>query len=571
MKRFKKVWCVDFEFYAPGGERPEVLCMVAMEFNSGRFLHYWRDQLTGKPPFDMGPDTLVVAYYASAEINCFLSLSWPMPENLLDLFVEFRGLYNGLPTIGGYGLLGALTTYRVASIDGCEKKEMRELAMRGGLYSSDERSALLKYCETDVVALSKLLPNMLSTIDLPRALLRGRYMKAVAHMEWNGVPIDTETMQRLRLHWEGIKIQLVAEVDSAYGVYEGLTFKQSRFELWLKLNDIPWPRHQSGTLDLQDDTFKEMGKAYPAVGPLRELRASLSRLRLNKLAVGSDGRNRCLLSPFSSKTSRNQPSNAKFIFGPSAWCRGLIKPLEGDGIAYIDYSQQEFAIAAALSRDDKMIAAYESGDPYLEFAKQAGAVPQDATKSSHPIERKLYKACVLAVQYGMGAESLAQRINCSLREAKHLLLRHRETYATFWTWSDAVLHFALTQNYLVTTLGWRIRLGSSLKINDRSLRNFPMQANGAEILRLACIFATEAGITVCAPVHDALLIEASIERLDDDIGRIQDFMQKAGEIVLGGFKLRTDVDVVRWPDRYMDERGVDMWERVSRLMMDLDG
>ena len=570
MRLFKEIWCIDFEFYVPEGERPEVLCMVAMEVNSGRCCRLWIDQLTDMPPFAIGSDTLVVAYYASAEISCFLSLGWPMPKNLMDLYVEFRCLHNGLSPMSGYGLLGALTTYGIAGIDGCEKKEMRELAMRGGFYSKSERSALLEYCETDVVALSKLLSKMLGTIDLPRALLRGRYMKAVAHMEWNGVPIDTETLQKLRIHWEGIKTQLVAEVDSAYGVYGGLTFKQSRFEQWLRLNDIPWPRHPSGTLDLQDDTFKEMVKAYPAVGPLRELRASLSGLRLNKLTVGSDGRNRCLLSPFSSKTSRNQPSNAKFIFGPSAWYRGLIKPREGFGIAYIDYSQQEFAIAAALSKDDKMIVAYESGDPYLEFAKQAGAVPQNATKNSHPAERKLYKACVLAVQYGMGSESLAQRINCSVREAKHLLQRHRETYNIFWEWSDAALNFALTQNYLVTALGWRIRLGSSMKINDRSLRNFPMQANGAEILRLACIFATETGITVCAPVHDALLIEASIERLDDDIRCTKDFMQKAGEIVLGGFKLRTDVDVVRWPDRYMDERGVDMWERVSRLIMDLD-
>ncbi len=571
MRRFQEVWCIDFEFCAPDGERPEVLCLVAMELNSRRLIHCWRDQLSDKPPFNIGPYALIVAYYSSAEMNCFMALGWPMPENLLDLYAEFKCLHNGLLPISGYGLLGALTSYGIMSIAGSEKKEMRELAMRGGQYSSEERSTLLQYCETDVVALSKLLPRMHSTIDLPRALLRGRYMKAVAHMEWNGVPIDTETLQKLRLYWEDIKVQLVAEVDSAYGVYDGLTFKQSRFEAWLKLNDIPWPCHPSGALDLQDDTFKEMAKSYSVVGPLRELRVSLSGLRLNNLAVGRDGRNRCLLSPFRSKTSRNQPSNAKFIFGPSAWYRGLIKPKEGYGIAYIDYSQQEFAIAAALSNDPRMIAAYESGDPYLEFAKQAGAVPQNATKGSHPSERELYKVCVLAVQYGMGAERLSQRINCSVREAKHMLQRHRETYTIFWTWSDAALYFALTRNNLGTTLGWQISLSSSMKTSDRSLRNFPMQANGAEILRLACIFTTEAGITVCAPVHDALLIEAPIERLDEDIRRTKDFMQKAGEIVLEGFELRTDVDVVRWPDRYMDERGVDMWERVSRLVMNLAG
>jgi hypothetical protein len=55
------------------------------------------------------------------------------------------------------------------------------------------------------------------------------------------------------------------------------------------------------------------------------------------------------------------------------------------------------------------------------------------------------------------------------------------------------------------------------EINDRSLRNFPMQTNGAEMLRIACILLTEAGVRVCAPVHDALLIEGPLEELDGGI------------------------------------------------------
>src|SRR5438552_8491010 len=114
-------------------------------------------------------------------------------------------------------------------------------------------------------------------------------------------------------------------------------------------------------------------------------------MRLSDLAVGHDGRNRTLLSAFRARTGRNQPSNTRFIFGPSVWLRGLIKPPPGYGLAYIDWSQQEFGIAAALSGDPMMLAAYESGDPYLAFAKQAGAVPSDATKESHSETRELFK------------------------------------------------------------------------------------------------------------------------------------------------------------------------------------
>ena len=128
-------------------------------------------------------------------------------------------------------------------------------------------------------------------------------------------------------------------------------------------------------------------------------------MRLADLAVGHDGRNRTLLSPFRARSGRNQPSNSKFIFGPSVWLRGLIKPPPGHGVAYIDWEQQEFGIAAALSGDENMKAAYRSGDPYLAFAKQADAAPSDATKATHKAVREQFKQCVLAVQFGMGEES----------------------------------------------------------------------------------------------------------------------------------------------------------------------
>jgi hypothetical protein len=135
----------------------------------------------------------------------------------------------------------------------------------------------------------------------------------------------------------------------------------------------------------------------------------LSDLRLNALAVGPDARNRTLLSAFSSRTGRNQPSNTKFIFGASVWL-GLIKPPPGHAVAYVDWSQQEIGIAAALSGDRALQDAYLSGECYLAFAKQAGAVPHDANKATHGVQRNLFKQCMLAVQYGMEAPSLALRI-----------------------------------------------------------------------------------------------------------------------------------------------------------------
>ena len=564
LAHYREIVLADFEFEVGKGERPVPVCFVAHELRSGRRFRVFQDRFGPSPPYATGPDVLFVAYYASAELGCYRALGWPMPEHVLDLYVEFRDRTNGIPPPAGAGLLGALSYFGLDTIGATEKREMQTAIGEGSWRGQFTPKKILDYCEADVVALARLLPAMEPKIDLPRARLRGRYMAATAAMEHNGVPVDVPTLHRLRQGWTGIQDQLIADIDVDYGVYDGRTFKHDRFAACLSRNDIPWPYLESGKLDLSDDTFRHMAKAYPLVLPLHELRSVLSELRLNDLAVGRDGRNRAMLSAFRSRTGRNQPSNSRFIFGPSVWLRGLIKPPPGHAVAYIDWSQQEFGIAAALSGDTAMQAAYQSGDPYLTFGKQAGAIPDDATKASHENERERFKQCALATQYGMEAEGLALRIGRPPIVARDLLRTHRETYRTFWRWSDAAVDQAMLTGSLHTVFGWHLHVGE--QSNPRSLRNFPMQANGAEMLRLACCLAIERGVEVCAPVHDAILMCAPFDRLDADIAIARGAMAEASRIVLYGFELATDVKIVRWPDRYMDPRGAVMWERVTQLI-----
>ena len=86
------------------------------------------------------------------------------------------------------------------------------------------------------------------------------------------------------------------------------------------------------------------------------------------------------------------------------------------------------------------------------------------------------------------------------------------------------------------------------------------------MLRIACCLGTERGIRICAPVHDAILIEAPIEEIQEVTRRMQDYMRMSSRIVLGDFELRTDAEIVRWPNHYSDPRGEVMWKRVMRLI-----
>jgi hypothetical protein len=573
---FREIWAADFEFNGGPGNRPVPVCLVARELRSGCHIRLWQDELhrLQAAPYPTNDGALFVAYYSSAEIGCHYALGWPAPARILDLFTEFRVLTNGLPTPFGKGLVGALRRHGLDAMDAEEKDSMRELVLRGGPWTAVEQAAILDYCGADVDALDRLLHAMLPAIrtrqyGLGHALLRGRAMSALARIEHNGTPIDIPTLERLRTGWTDIQDRLIIEIDREYGVYEGRTFKTDRFADLLVRYSIPWPRLPSGALDLCDDTFREMARSRPIIAPLRELRSSLSTMRLADLAVGRDGRNRTILSAFQAKTGRSQPSNSRFVFGPSTWLRGLIKPPPGFGVAYIDYSSQEIAIAAALSGDERMLDAYRSGDVYLSFAIQAKLAPTDATKASHSDIRDRCKAVVLGIGYGMGADALGWRIGQSPAHARELLSLHKQTYPVFWGWSQAAIDSAMLTGKITTVFGWPLHIGSD--VNVRSIQNFPCQANAAEMLRLACCLGIERGIEICAPVHDAVLILAPLDRLEDDILVMRAAMAEASRIVLCGFECRTDVVVVRHPGRYADPRGTVMWAKVMDLLDNLAG
>jgi hypothetical protein len=102
----------------------------------------------------------------------------------------------------------------------------------------------------------------------------------------------------------------------------------------------------------------------------------------------------------------------------------------------------------------------------------------------------------------------------------------------------------------------------------RTLRNYPIQANGSEILRLACIFTIEAGVALCAPVHDALLIEAPLSDLTNSVAATQAALREASEIVLAGFPLRSDAHEVRSPSRFLhlDPPDLRMWNEFATTL-----
>lgn len=162
----------------------------------------------------------------------------------------------------------------------------------------------------------------------------------------------------------------------------------------------------------------------------------------------------------------------------------------------------------------------------------------------------------------MGPNSLAYRLGTTLPAARHLLAQYRRVYSRFCEWSDAVCDYAQIYGQLTATFGWRLHFTDGTKI--RTLRNFPMQSNGAEMMRLACIYTAAAGVSLVAPVHDALCIEAAGDEIEHAVQLTQRAMRKASEIVLEGFSLRSKAQrVIRYPEHFPESRGAAMWSWVQ--------
>jgi hypothetical protein len=558
----REVVAIDFEFQPEPDGRPRPVCLVAREYRSRRRFRCWLlDAPRSKPPYATGRDVLAVAYYGSAEMGCYLALGWEMPALLIDLYAEFRIATNGLSTPGGRGLLGALQYFRLEAMDAVQKDVMRERIMAGGHFAADEQRAVLDYCESDVIATERLFPELIDDRqNLNPALWRGEYVKTVARMEWAGVPMDAPTYQRMVEHWPQLQASVIDKINETIPVYENRVFRQELLEQWLASESLleEWPRTPAGLLATDEDTFREKAELHPAVEPLRLARQMTDKLETLGLAIGPDGRNRCLLSPFASKTGRNQPSSTKFIFHAPSFLRNLIQPPPGRALAYIDWSAAEFGIAARLSGDVAMQRSYASGNPYLAFGKLIGAVPADATKATHKAEHDLFKTVILGVQFGMGANTLAYRLGSTIPEARRLLEHHHRAYPRFWRWSDAVCDYAQIYGELTATFGWKLHFAEGAKL--RTFRNFPMQSNCAEMMRFACIFATEAGVMLVAPVHDALCVESAEDDIEHAVWLTEQAMRKASELVLEGFP---DKLIVRHPDHFSEARGTVIWDWVQ--------
>jgi hypothetical protein len=595
---FTQTNVVDFEYETSGGDYnlrpgdlPVPLCMVAYVLDENlqhvRTIRMWREELLAstRPPFDIGPDTLFVAYSAWAEMTCFMVLRWQFPVHIFDLHTAYLAASNILLPHDPdekrkkprKRLADACRAYGIEGWEHIDKPAIAK-AIGEGRWREYGQEAVLEYCEEDDRKSSALLramlhgrPGLFPRADVGLVLHWSNYSaKAVARIQARGIPIDT-VLWNLVQENRGVVIQeLIRQFDPSYGseypIYtpEG-EWSYQRFEQWLVHAGVAaWPRLASGQLDIDSDAFRLMYHV-PGIEGLHALRDSIGFIAKARLPIGSDGRNRPSLFPFATTSGRN--AQAKSPYNAHAGVRSFIVfPPDSIGV-YLDWRTQEVGVAAARSEDQNLIDAYRGGDVYHALAYVVGIThdpDHEHWKQHNPTARQRMKSLQLGINYGMGVPSLAKGLDRHPLIASGIIEQHKRIYPRFWQWRDDQVLGAMLARGMKSTFGWPLRITTSP--NKRTLYNFPMQSGGSEMLRLAAWRLCEAGIVPSMLVHDGILFEITDR---EQIEHAKEIMRQAGREVCNGLTIDVDVDqLLLGGARYTDKRPMakKMWATIMSVL-----
>jgi DNA polymerase-1 len=583
-ENFTTTVVLDFEYEVEDGDLPRPLCMVAYVLDEhlrhARTARLWREDFGTSPPFDIGPDTLVIGYSLWAEMTCFMTLGWTFPVHVFDLHTAYLAASNILlphnpDDVRKRPRKRLSDVCRAYGIEGWEQIDKEKIAadIGAGRWREHGREAVFAYCEEDVRASTALLRAQLRghpglpPADVMRVLHWSNYSaKVVAQVQARGMPIDMATWNRVQENKAAVIDHLLRRFDPSHGsdcpIYtpEG-EWSYRRFEQWLaSVGVTAWPRLDSGLLDVDGDAFRMMSHV-PGITDLHALRDSLGVIVRAKLPIGRDGRNRPSLFPFGTATGRN--AHAKSLFNAHAGMRSfMVFPAETTAV-YLDWRTQEVGIAAARSGDAALMDAYRNGDVYYALARLCGLTDDPDSehwKKYNPTMRARMKALQLGINYGMGVPSLARGLDRHPLVAHAIIDKHQRAYPRFWEWRANAVQCAMLERKMETTFGWPLYLSSSP--NERTLYNFPMQGDGAEMLRLAAWRLCESGIVPSMLVHDGILIEV---RDDEEIVHAIEIMRAAGRDVCDGLEIGVDEDQrLERGARYADKRPVAqrMWATI---------
>lgn len=569
------VW--DFEY----NDRKVILCCAENTRTKEVFVFDLRRDTT---KFLQWVDEMILnreifaSYAIDAEFNSLLRLGHSTHEiRCIDLMAECRmiSMSNKDYFVPEANLVGHLRVFlgREVTETKLTKDRMRDLIIYNDNWSDESWEEIETYCLTDIEPLNELFEKVKAIqlsagfpYRLSQCLKRGEYVRLCSEMDFKskGFPVDINAIEKIYGNKNFIKKQIIRNLPPMWQMCflpkKGGGFVLSRKEIQKVIlkNKWSWKLTENGLPVLKSDYLETLEQQYPKVKMLRQAQKSLATMNSADLRTQiKDGYIKPRTCAFAAKTGRNglKPKQGYLLNLPS-WIRKIIKPHKGMVLVSVDWSQQEIAIAAALSGDKKLIDAYNSGDIYLALGKLSGNIPEDGTKVTYRVQRELFKTLQLALGYGKGVKSLAKdfmgiMVDDNITEIESQLLAksiydwHKLTFTAYWSWIEGKVREAKLDGWIKSEDDWVCFVGNnSLKTQ---LLNFPSQSNGAAMMRMATeefyrlFILGEIPELLCSQ-HDGFYFNVPEDQVDSVIPKLIKVMETVSFNLIG-LKVRADYKV----------------------------
>lgn len=470
----------------------------------------------------------------------------PDGDRLFDTMLASQVLHAGLPQPAGTHTLAGVTE-RLLGIP-VDKTEQRS-DWTGAL--TDAQIAYAAKDAAILLPLAERLQAKLRTAQLERvARIEMRALPAIAWLEHTGAPFDTQAWTALAGGAAAEQLRLEQELTAASGTAD--LFGASSVN-WGSPDQVGKLLRQRGHhLERTDEAtlrslagqeplaplllaYRDASRKASAYGTefMTHVHPRTGRIHAGFIQIGaSSGRMACT-RPNLQNIPRDPAYRACFRAGAG---RALVKA---------DYSQIELRIAAQLTRDPLLLAAYREGaDVHLRTAAAVlGVAPETVTRQ----QRQLAKALNFGLLYGMGAPRLREHaadgygVVLSEQEAQTFRDRFFQTYAGLRRWHRGQSHQPVETRSLIGRRHTDVQ-----RFTDKL--NLPVQGTGADILKLALarLWEDRASQPSAAPVlcvHDEIVFECDAGEASAVAGWLQAHMEAAGHALLPDVPVVADLTV----------------------------
>ncbi len=374
----------------------------------------------------------------------------------------------------------------------------------------------------------KELKTLFDTIEMP-------LVTVLAEMEWDGIKIDIGFLKNLSEEYSKQLADISQEIYTLAGEEFNLNSPKQVSEIFFEKMGMPRSKKTKTGLSTDVKALEKLAPNYPIAKKMLEQRMvqKLLSTYIDALPTQTNSETCRVHTSFNQavtatgRLSSTNPNLQNIPIRTDAGRRIREAFVAADGCVLFsaDYSQIELRILAHLSKDDRLIIAFqEDQDIHTQTASAMyGMFPELVT----PEMRRAAKTINFGLMYGMGPINLSRQLGVSFAEAQEFIHTYFEQFPTIRKFMESNIEKARNNGYIDTLLGRR-RYLPDINIENRRIReaaertaiNTPVQGTAADIIKIAMVNIQNEITSVCAQakmllqVHDELVFEVPEKNID---------------------------------------------------------